>query len=149
MSQSASTNPPDDQPPLRYGGRYDAFDPSTVSAYPLSGRPNKVKRDDLLDPDSAAQTEYEATAAQASAVEQVADDVAAARRAGRPVLVITGAHLIKNGLGPLLVDLIRRSDARASSLLEEGVARRLQLLHPSGDVSLVALPRAVSVLALL
>lgn len=108
MSEHESTNPPDGQAPLRYKGRYEAFDPSAVRTYPLSGRPNKVKRDDLIDPDRAVRTEYEATAAQAAAVEQVADDVVAARRAGRPVAVITGAHLIKNGLGPLLIGLVRR-----------------------------------------
>ncbi len=32
----------------------------------------------------------------------------AARRDGKPVILFTGAHLIKNGLGPLLVDLVER-----------------------------------------
>ena len=35
--------------------------------------------------------------------------IAAARGADRPVIVMMGAHLIKNGLGPLVVDLLNRN----------------------------------------
>jgi hypothetical protein len=39
--------------------------------------------------------------------------VATAHRAGRPVLTLVGAHVVKTGCGPLLVDLARRGIVRA------------------------------------
>jgi len=93
---------------LRYEGRYDAFDPSGLQTYPLSTRPNKVKLEDLVRPADVLETEYGATPDQLAAIDDAADQVVGARRADRPVVVITGAHLIKNGLGLLLFDLIER-----------------------------------------
>lgn len=43
-----------------------------------------------------------------SDIRSVARAIVAARQARRPVILFTGAHLIKNGLGPLLVDLVAR-----------------------------------------
>ncbi|MBN1343071.1 MAG: hypothetical protein JXQ73_10350 [Phycisphaerae bacterium] len=91
-----------------YEGRYEIFDPSAIQTYPLSTRPNKVKLEDLVDPAKVLETDYRHSEEQASLIEEVAGVVTDARRAGHPVVVITGAHLIKNGLGPLLVDLVRR-----------------------------------------
>ena len=39
---------------------------------------------------------------------ELASRVARASRDGRPVLVMTGAHVVKCGLGPLIAELIRR-----------------------------------------
>ena len=35
---------------MEYKGRYTAFDPSSISTYPVSDRTNKVKINDLVDP---------------------------------------------------------------------------------------------------
>jgi len=43
-----------------------------------------------------------------SDIETVARSIVSSRKADKPVVIFTGAHLIKNGLGPLLADLVRR-----------------------------------------
>lgn len=37
------------------------------------------------------------------------DDVATARKAGKPVIALMGAHVVKVGLSPILIDLLKRS----------------------------------------
>jgi len=93
---------------MRYEGRYAVFDPSQIKTYPLAGRPNKVTLMDLVDPARVAQTVYPVPADQARLIDQVGEWVVSARRSRQPVVLITGAHLIKNGLGPLVIDLVER-----------------------------------------
>ena len=41
-------------------------------------------------------------------IEELAEAVVKARQENKPVIGFSGAHLIKNGLGPVLVDLVER-----------------------------------------
>jgi hypothetical protein len=41
-------------------------------------------------------------------IKKTADSIVSDRKLGKPVLLFSGAHLIKNGLGPLVIDLIKR-----------------------------------------
>ena len=93
---------------MQYRGRHPIFDPTAIAAYPLRTRTNKVALGDLLDPAEALRRPTRLAAETVTRVEAVAEAVVAARAAGRPVVLFTGAHLIKNGLGPLLADLVRR-----------------------------------------
>jgi len=43
-----------------------------------------------------------------SDIETLAREIVSSRKSDKPVVLFTGAHLIKNGLGPLLSDLVRR-----------------------------------------
>jgi hypothetical protein len=47
---------------------------------------------------------------------EVVRAVAGAHRAGRPVVVLAGAHVVKTGCGPVLVDLARRGIVRAFAM---------------------------------
>lgn len=91
-----------------YRGRYQIFDPSVIQTYALSSRPNKVSLNDLVDPAQVAEIEPTLADEPRAMVEEVAGRVLEARRANQPVVWFTGAHLIKNGLGPLLIELVRR-----------------------------------------
>jgi hypothetical protein len=93
---------------MEYEGRYNAFDPSRIETYPLSGRSNKVTLDDLVFPADVETLNLEVPKPVADAVQTVARAVVAARRADKPVILFSGAHLIKNGLGPLMADLVER-----------------------------------------
>ncbi len=93
---------------MEYRGRYGIFDPSQISTYPLASRTNKVTLEDLVRPRDAESMAIDVRRETAEDVESVAAAIAAARKAGRPVVFFTGAHLIKNGLGPLLIDLVER-----------------------------------------
>ncbi len=96
---------------MEYEGRYRVFDTSRIRTYPVSGRSNKVHLDDLVRPQELKRHKLPQSAVPGHVEEQIdhiATKIVELRAFGRPVVLFTGAHLIKNGLGPLLVDLIRR-----------------------------------------
>jgi hypothetical protein len=93
---------------MQYDGRYSIFDLGRISTYPLRTRANKVVLDDLVRPADVEKLEIGLPDAACGHVEAVAQAIVASRKAGKPVVVFTGAHLIKNGLGPLLADLVKR-----------------------------------------
>jgi hypothetical protein len=93
---------------MEYEGRYKAFDSSRVRTYPVGTRSNKVKLGDLVLPEHVSGREFDLPEGVRRDVQAIADAIVAARREGKPVILFTGAHLIKNGLGPLLVDLVER-----------------------------------------
>ena len=80
---------------------YKAIDLRKVKTYPIHQRQNLVKFTNLVMPDTptSAFTHPEFNAV----VEKVLD----ARRNGRPVIWMMGGHVIKCGLGPLLIELMR------------------------------------------
>jgi len=93
---------------MEYGGRYNAFDATRVGTYPLSTRSNKVTFDDLVFPKDLCDLALELPDRRQEDIRTIARAIVAAGRQDRPVILFTGAHLIKNGLGPLLVDLVER-----------------------------------------
>lgn len=93
---------------MEYEGRYKAFDAGRVKTYPLATRRNKVRLNDLVFPRHAGSGAFEVPPSVREGIRAVAEAVIAARREDKPVILFTGAHLIKNGLGPLLVDLVER-----------------------------------------
>jgi len=94
---------------MEYAGRYPIFDPSRITTYPVRTRANKVHIQDLVRPQDLPGLSVDTSHETRKAVEAVAAAVRQARQTGKPVLLFTGAHLIKNGLGPLLADMVRRS----------------------------------------
>jgi len=93
---------------MQYQGKYNIFDLSKLSTYPLSTRTNKVTFNDLVLPEDADKLAIELPEETIASLETIADAAVSARKASKPVIVFAGAHLIKNGLGPLLVDLVNR-----------------------------------------
>ncbi len=93
---------------MEYEGRYKAFDATRIRTYPLSTRSNKVKLSDLVFPKDLAASTFDLPEKVQDDIRTVAEAVRAARHEKKPVILFTGAHLIKNGLGPLLVDLVER-----------------------------------------
>jgi hypothetical protein len=89
-------------------GSYKAFDPGIIETYPVATRTNKVKVADLLFPDRALSVSPDVPADVLTQIRAVARTILDQRRLGHPVIFFAGAHLIKNGLGPLLVDLVKR-----------------------------------------
>lgn len=93
---------------MEYKGRYKAFDPAQIETYPLRERTNKVSLDDLIEPDSISEMSFSVPEKVEDRIEMLAREIISARENKRPVLFFTGGHLIKNGLGKLLADLVRR-----------------------------------------
>jgi hypothetical protein len=92
---------------MEYRGRYEIFDPDRIRTYPVLTRTNKVKFKDLVCPRDVRHGTFPVDG-QEPAITELARIIVAAAGAGRPVAWFTGAHLVKNGLGPLVVDLVRR-----------------------------------------
>jgi len=87
---------------------YPALDFSGIRTYHLGERRNLVTRANLIWPTTPIPP------FESHDLECVAEQIAAARHAGRPVICMYGAHVIKCGLSPLLI-----------ALMEEGVLTHL------------------------
>ncbi|MBN1345749.1 MAG: hypothetical protein JXQ73_23855 [Phycisphaerae bacterium] len=93
--------------------RYEPIDTSKLKTFSIGRREHKVVLDGL-----AKLPEAGASAAElidslpsflgAAHFNAVVDAIVAARRADRPVVFAMGAHVVKVGCGPIVVDLIRR-----------------------------------------
>jgi len=93
---------------MEYNGRYKAFDLNKVNTYPLSTRSNKVTLDDIVLPKDINSMVFKLPGKTSDEIEIIARQIISCRRAEKPVIVFIGAHLIKNGLGPLLADMVKR-----------------------------------------
>jgi hypothetical protein len=93
---------------MDYKGRYNAFDLSRVNTYPLSTRSNKVTLDDLVRLEKLDALVLDLPKDTCEKIENIAQAIVSSRQADKPVIVFTGAHLIKNGLGLLLSEMVKR-----------------------------------------
>jgi len=89
----------------RSHGRYPLFDNSHIRTYPLRSRKNKVALEGFVDCAALRQAE---PAGATDELREFAAGVADAHRRGCPVILISGAHPIKNGLAPIFIDLMER-----------------------------------------
>ncbi len=88
-------------------------DLSKVRTIPVAGRPNKVSAGEFATPPQgdrsfAAFIRSLPDVLKAADFRRVVDALVQAHRTGRAVLVMLGGHVVKTGVGPLLVDLMRR-----------------------------------------
>ena len=93
---------------MQYDGKYNVFDINKINTYPLSTRSNKVMLDDLIKPGDIDNVVIDLPDKICSDIETIASAIVSCRKSDQPVVLFTGAHLIKNGLGPLLTDLVMR-----------------------------------------
>jgi len=93
---------------MEYKGRYEYFDPGRIITYPVEERSNKVKLEDLLAPDQVKHMSFNFPEDVEQNLNLLAKEIVAAREKQRPVVLFTGAHLVKNGLSPLIGDLLKR-----------------------------------------
>jgi len=81
---------------------YPSVDLTKVKTYPLVKRENRVALEDLIFPT----TPYEQF--ENPELPEVSSRIAKARKNGKPVILMIGAHVIKRGLAPLVIDLLNR-----------------------------------------
>src|SRR5712691_9838398 len=84
-----------------------------VSTYPLASRPSKVTVEDFAAPvtEDSSLRDYLSSLPNILAVTSLRDLAARMRRAreaGKPIIWGLGGHVIKTGLAPIIVDLMRR-----------------------------------------
>jgi len=89
----------------QYKGAYEFFDAARISPYPIAERPNKVTLDNLVRLDGLTVPDRLMDDA---ALVAVAEAIADARTKGNPVILFIGAHPVKLGLSPIVLDLMER-----------------------------------------
>jgi len=93
---------------------YEEFDLSAVRTYPLKSRPSKARAEDFAKPASggspgvAAFVDSLPDILAASDFKKIVRALDDARRADAGIVWGLGAHVIKTGLGPVLIDLMER-----------------------------------------
>lgn len=104
---------------------YEEFDLSDVRTYPLASRPSKARVEDFARPCLPGASVADLTAGlpdvlAAADFKAVVAAMAAAARAQRGLVWGLGAHVLKVGLGPVIVDLMERG--LVSALATNGAA---------------------------
>ena len=120
----------------------DPLDLAGVRTYPLAGRKSQVTRADFGRPLPAGATVKDLLDALprvlgAQALRGLAEDVLRARSHGKPIIWGLGAHVIKVGLSPVVVDLMERGLVTGLAFNGAGVVHDFELAvagHTSEDV---------------
>ena len=118
------------------------IDVSDLTTYPLKKRHSKVRVSDFAIPwkRGGSFEQFFASLPDLLAVKTlraVAAAIATAHRRRRPVIVGIGAHVIKVGLAPLLVDLMERGIVTALAMNGAGIIHDFELAlmgHTSEEV---------------
>jgi len=79
---------------------FPMFDRSRLCVKPLAERVHDLTLDSFIWPDDAVEPFAD------PALPQIADRIVKARRAGAPVILLMGAHVIRSGVSPLLIALM-------------------------------------------
>jgi hypothetical protein len=92
---------------------YDEFDLSDVRTYPLKSRKSKARAEDFArpcDPTATVRTFVDSLPDILAAADfkAIVDAIADAKRRDGGILWGLGAHVIKTGLGPVVIDLMER-----------------------------------------
>lgn len=88
-------------------------DLSQIRTIPISGRANKVRAEDFSRPPGTDRSFHAFLDALPDVLvardfRKVVDAIAGAARANKGVVVMLGGHIVKTGLAPVLIDLMRR-----------------------------------------
>lgn len=121
---------------------YEEFDLSDVRTYPLQSRQSKARREDFArawDPASGFTGWLDSLPNMLGAADfrAVVAAIRAARAADRGVVWGFGAHVLKVGLGPVLIDLMARGYVSAIALNGAGIIHDAEIAlagHTSEDV---------------
>lgn len=106
-----------------------------VSTYPLASRPSKVAVGDFARPfgGDASLRDFLAALPNILAVQSIREIAARVRRArelGKPIVWGIGGHVVKTGLAPLIIDLMRRG-------FVSGIAGNGSVLVHDAEVALI------------
>ena len=116
---------------------YDEFDASGVRTYPLADRVSRARAEDFGRPFAPGGTFAEWLASLPSFLgardlRQAAAAIAEAKRGGRGVVWGIGAHVIKTGLSPIVVDLMERGFVSAIAMNGAGIIHDFEIALSGG-----------------
>lgn len=102
--------------------KYRRADFTRIRTIPISGRPSKVTPAQFARTFNERRDSLSAFVAglpdilKAQDLRALVRDIVGARKRGKPVIVLMGAHVIKVGLAPVLIDLVRRDVVTAVAM---------------------------------
>jgi hypothetical protein len=111
---------------------YEEFDLSDVRTYPLDSRSNKARVEDFARPVAQGATFKDWFASLpailgARDIRRVVDAIVAARRRNAGIVWGIGAHVIKTGVSPVLIDLMRRGYVSALAMNGAGIIHDFEI----------------------
>lgn len=111
---------------------YEEFDLAGVRTYPLASRASKTRVADFARPVAAGgtfQAWFDALPALLGAadVRRVVDAIAAAKTSGGGIVWGIGAHVIKTGVSPVLIDLMERGYVSALAMNGAGIIHDFEI----------------------
>ena len=111
---------------------YEEFDLSGVRTYPLAGRPSKVRTADFAtpwDPATGMTGWIDALPNLLAAADfkAIVSALRQARATDRGLIWGVGAHVIKTGLGPILIDLMERGYVSALAMNGAGLIHDFEI----------------------
>jgi len=122
---------------------HEPLDLAGVRTYPLADRKSQVTLSEFARPHAAGQPfgaflEGLPRVLAADTLRRVTGEILRARTLGRPILWGMGAHVLKVGLSPVLIDLMERGLITAVALNGAGIVHDFELAvagHTSEDVA--------------
>lgn len=90
---------------MKSRSRYPFFDYSRIKRYPLVERANRTRREHLVWPEAVRKARITSPSRELDAV---AKAIHIAKTAKQPIIWMMGAHPLKCGFSPLIVDLMKR-----------------------------------------
>jgi hypothetical protein len=111
---------------------YEEFDLSNVRTYPLASRSSKARTTDFaaaVSPGATFREWFDALPSILGAADlrRVVDAIVAARRGGHGVVWGVGAHVIKTGVSPVLIDLMDRGYVSALAMNGAGLIHDFEI----------------------
>ncbi len=94
--------------------KFKQIDLARVKTMPIAARKSKVTTEDfarVYDPRKEPFSRFVDSMPHilvADDLRRIVDDILGARRRGKPVIMLIGAHVIKVGLSPLVIDLVKK-----------------------------------------
>src|SRR5688572_20204183 len=116
---------------------YEEFDLSDVRTYPLASRQSKARVEDFARPVERGVT-FKAwldslpDTLGARDVRRVVDAMVAARRRNAAIVWGIGAHVIKTGVSPILIDLMKRGFVSALAMNGAGIIHDFEIALSGG-----------------
>lgn len=112
--------------------KYEKIDISKVKTISVISRPSKIEYRMMarpLSPDASFQEFWNGLpdVLKVSDLRAVVGHIIKARETGKPVLVMMGAHVIKTGLSPILIDLMRMGYIQGLALNGAGAIHDMEL----------------------
>ena len=122
---------------------YREFDLSSTATYPLASRPSRARVADFATPYRKGRgvcglIESLPKLLAGADFRAVADAVIAARARGAPVIWGLGAHVVKTGLSPVLIDLMERGFVSALATNGAGIIHDFEIAAAGGTSEDVA-----------